>query len=107
MYARTDPPLLGSVYGKYPGRSCGGAGRGGWRRCSSVTDFWRICTLVAPCQPPRQTRNPLPDLFSKQALTTVCCLFVETWLRRQGWIAVRENNQPKVSTHSKSFFSQN
>jgi hypothetical protein len=34
-------------------------------------------------------------------------LVVETWLRRQGWITVRERNQPNVSTNSKPFFSQN
>src|SRR5260221_2447801 len=45
------------------------AGRGGWLRCSSVTDCSRICALVAPCHPPRRARNPFPDLlFSKHAL---------------------------------------
>jgi len=44
------------------------AGRGGWRRCSSVADFSRICALVAPRHPPRRARNPSPDLFSKHAL---------------------------------------
>jgi hypothetical protein len=34
-------------------------------------------------------------------------LVVETWLRRQGWITVRENNHPNVSTNSKPFYSQN
>ena len=34
-------------------------------------------------------------------------LVVETWLRRQGWITVKEKPQPKVSTNSKTFFSQN
>ena len=34
-------------------------------------------------------------------------LVVETWLRRQGWIAVKENRKPNVSTNSKPFFSQN
>ncbi len=34
-------------------------------------------------------------------------LVVESWLRRQGWISVRQNNQPKVSTNSKRIFSQN
>ena len=33
-------------------------------------------------------------------------LIVETWLRRQGWIRVWENNQ-NVSTNYKTFFSQN
>jgi hypothetical protein len=31
----------------------------------------------------------------------------ETWLRRQGWIAVKEKQQTNVSTDSKPFFSQN
>ena len=34
-------------------------------------------------------------------------LVVESWLRRQGWISVRQNNQPKVSTNSNPFYSQN
>jgi len=34
-------------------------------------------------------------------------LVVETWLRRQGWIAVKEKQQTNVSTDSKPFFSQN
>lgn len=34
-------------------------------------------------------------------------LVVESWLRRQGWIAVRENNQAKVSTISDDFCSHN
>lgn len=34
-------------------------------------------------------------------------LVVETWLRRQGWITVTQKPQPKVSTNSKPFFSQN
>jgi hypothetical protein len=34
-------------------------------------------------------------------------LVVESWLRRQGWITVREKNQPKVSTSSKDFYSHN
>jgi len=34
-------------------------------------------------------------------------LVVETWLRRQGWISVKQNQQTNVSTHSKRFFSQN
>jgi len=34
-------------------------------------------------------------------------LVVETWLRRQGWIAVTEKNQTHVSTDSNPFFSQN
>jgi len=34
-------------------------------------------------------------------------MVVETWLRRQGWIAVKEKQQTNVSTNSKPFFSQN
>ena len=34
-------------------------------------------------------------------------LVVETWLRRQGWIRVKENNQTNVSTDSEPFYSQN
>jgi hypothetical protein len=34
-------------------------------------------------------------------------LVVETWLRRQGWITVRQNPKPKVSTNSNKIFSQN
>jgi hypothetical protein len=34
-------------------------------------------------------------------------LVVESWLRRQGWISIRQNNQPNVSTNSKLFCSQN
>jgi hypothetical protein len=34
-------------------------------------------------------------------------MVVETWLRRQGWISVKENQKPNVSTNSKPFFSQN
>jgi hypothetical protein len=34
-------------------------------------------------------------------------LVVETWLRRQGWITVRENQQPKVSTNFGDFSSHN
>jgi len=34
-------------------------------------------------------------------------LVVETWLRRQGWISVKEKPQTEVSTNSKPFFSQN
>ena len=32
---------------------------------------------------------------------------VESWLRRQGWIAVRQNQQTKVSTNSNDFYSHN
>lgn len=34
-------------------------------------------------------------------------LIVETWLRRQGWITVKEKPKTNVSTDSKTFFSQN
>jgi hypothetical protein len=34
-------------------------------------------------------------------------MVVETWLRRQGWITVKENQNTNVSTNSKPFFSQN
>ncbi len=34
-------------------------------------------------------------------------LVVESWLRRQGWISIRSNNQTNVSTISNPFFSQN
>ena len=34
-------------------------------------------------------------------------LVVESWLRRQGWISVKEKPQTKVSTDSEPFFSQN
>jgi hypothetical protein len=34
-------------------------------------------------------------------------LVVETWLRRQGWITVKEKRATNVSTNSKPFFSQN
>ena len=30
---------------------------------------------------------------------------VESWLRREGWIAVRQNQQTKVSTNSNDFYS--
>src|SRR5476649_1499784 len=44
------------------------AGPGGWLRCSSVEDPRGIFSFVTPRHPPRRARNPLPDLFSKQAL---------------------------------------
>jgi hypothetical protein len=34
-------------------------------------------------------------------------LIVQTWLRRQGWIAVKEKTKTNVSTNSNPFFSQN
>jgi hypothetical protein len=45
------------------------AGRGGWRRCSSVEDPRGIFSFVSPRHLPRRARNPFPDLFSKYALT--------------------------------------
>lgn len=44
---------------------------------------------------------------TRQSLKAARRLLVETWLRRQGWITVRDNQQPKVSTDSNPFFSQN
>jgi len=44
------------------------AGRGGWLRCSSVTDFSRICALVTPRHPPRRARNPIPIYFQNTLL---------------------------------------
>src|ERR1051326_4019474 len=42
------------------------AGRGGWLRYSSVTDFLRICTLVVPRHPSRRARNPAPTYFQNR-----------------------------------------
>jgi hypothetical protein len=44
---------------------------------------------------------------TRHGLNAAWRLVVESWLRRQGWISVRENHQPKVSTNSNGFFSQN
>ena len=44
---------------------------------------------------------------NRHHLTAAWRLVVETWLRRQGWISVRENQPTKVSTNSNGFFSQN
>ena len=55
--------------------------------------FWQI----AQCMPER----------NQHTLRAAWRLIVESWLRRQHWIAVRDNPQQKVSTHSKGFFSQN
>jgi hypothetical protein len=44
---------------------------------------------------------------NRHHLTAAWRLVVETWLRRQGWISVRDKNQTKVSTNSKDFYSQN
>jgi hypothetical protein len=48
----------------------------------------------------------MPDR-SRHHLNAAWRLIVESWLRRQGWIAVTEKPQPNVSTNSKPFFSQN
>ena len=52
-----------------PGRLA--AGLAGWLRCASVTDFLRICSLVAPRPPASRARNPPVGLFFKQALKTL------------------------------------
>jgi hypothetical protein len=49
------------------------------------------------CMPERTRHN----------LNAAWRLVVESWLRRQGWITVRLNNQTNVSTNSNPFFSQN
>ena len=49
-----------------PGRLA--AGPAGWLRCASVTDFSRICSLVAPRHPASRARNPPVGLFLRQAL---------------------------------------
>ncbi len=55
--------------------------------------FWQL----AQCMPERD----------RHSLNAAWRLIVQDWLRRQQWITVRENNQHKVSTNSKGFFSQN
>src|SRR5213596_2867199 len=55
--------------------------------------FWQL----AQCMPERD----------RHSLNAGWRLIVEDWLRRQQWITVGENNQLKVSTNSKGFFSQN
>ena len=55
--------------------------------------YWQY----AQCMPER----------TRHTLTAAWRLVVESWLRRQGWITVRQNQQPNVSTNSKPFFSQN
>src|SRR5580765_4839145 len=57
------------------------AGRGGWLRCSSVTDFSRICSLLAPRHPPRRARNPFPSLFLKHALKETIFIVVTSDLQ--------------------------
>lgn len=49
------------------------------------------------CMPERTRHN----------LNAAWRLVVETWLRRQGWITVRDNAQTNVSTNSNPFLSQN
>jgi hypothetical protein len=44
---------------------------------------------------------------TRHTLNAAWRLVVESWLRRQGWITVRQNNKPNVSTTSNPFFSQN
>jgi transposase InsO family protein len=44
---------------------------------------------------------------NRHLLNAAWRLVVESWLRRQGWISVRDNRQPNVSTNSKPFFSHN
>jgi hypothetical protein len=44
---------------------------------------------------------------TRHTLNAAWRLVVESWLRRQGWITVRLNNQPNVSTNSNPFYSQN
>src|SRR5258707_9099409 len=39
------------------------AERGGWLRCSPVTDCSRICALVAPRHPPAALAIPFPIYF--------------------------------------------
>lgn len=44
---------------------------------------------------------------TRHTLNAAWRLVVESWLRRQGWISVRLNNQTNVSTIYKPFYSQN
>ena len=46
------------------------SGRGDWRGCSSVTDFFRICDILSPGHSPRRALNLASDLLYKQALST-------------------------------------
>ena len=43
----------------------------------------------------------------RHSLNAAWRLIVETWLRRQGWITVKEKPTTNVSTDSKPFFSRN
>jgi hypothetical protein len=56
-------------------------------------EFWHY----AECMPDR----------NRHTVIAAWRLVVETWLRRQGWITVKENQPTNVSTNSKPFFSQN
>lgn len=55
--------------------------------------FWQ-CIEVMPDRPRHKT-------------TAAWRWVVETWLRRQGWITVKEKQPTNVSTNSQPFFSQN
>ena len=44
---------------------------------------------------------------NRHRLNAAWRLIVETWLRRQGWITIRDHPQTKVTTNSDGFFSQN
>jgi hypothetical protein len=55
-----------------------------------LEQFWQY----AQCMP---NRNPY-------TLRAAWRLVVETWLRRQGWITVKDKKQTNVSTHFKTFF---
>ena len=53
-----------------------------------------------------QCLKTMPDR-SRHQTTAVWRWVVEAWLRRQGWITVKDKPQPNVSTNSQPFFSQN
>lgn len=53
-----------------------------------------------------QRAQCLPER-NHHALNATWRQVVEDWLRCQGWITVRDNRQPNVSTHSNGFSSQN
>jgi hypothetical protein len=48
----------------------------------------------------------MPDR-NRHTISAAWRLVVETWLRRQGWITVKEKSQTNVSTNSKTLFSRN
>jgi hypothetical protein len=58
-----------------------------------LEQFWQY----AQCMPDR----------NRHTLRAAWRLVVETWLRRQGWITVKDKSQTKVSTDSKTILSQN